>query len=72
MPSTGAGEIAVFETADQGIWIAQATTKRIGSTLTAVTEMVPPSNAPFMLDRSTIRITVMGSKRAVDIQGCTG
>ena len=72
MPSTGEGEITVIETADQGIWVAQAVTTRKGRTLTAVTELVPPSNAPFMLDRSKIRITVMGSKRAVDIQGCTG
>ncbi|WP_428544266.1 protein-disulfide reductase DsbD domain-containing protein [Profundibacter sp.] len=72
MPSTGANEVTVIEAPDQNIWVAEASSVRSGNTLTAITEMVPPSNAPFMLDRSKIRITVMGSKRAVDIQGCTG
>ena len=72
MPSTGTGEVTVIEAPDQSIWVAEATTKRSGNTLTATTEMVPPSNAPFMLDRSKIRITVIGSNRAVDILGCTG
>lgn len=72
LPSTGSGEITVIEAPDQSIWVAEATTTRRGNTLTAITEMVPPSNAPFVLDRSKIRITVMGSKRAVDILGCTG
>jgi DsbC/DsbD-like thiol-disulfide interchange protein len=72
MPPTGADEVTVIEAPDQNIWVAEASSNRNGNTLTAITEMVPPSNAPFMLDRSKIRITVMGSKRAVDIQGCTG
>ncbi|MCF6314756.1 MAG: hypothetical protein L3J30_00400 [Marinosulfonomonas sp.] len=72
MPSTGSGEITVIEAPDPSIWVTGATTKRNGSTLTATTEMVPPSNAPFMLDRSKIRITVIGSNRTVDILGCTG
>ena len=72
MPSMGAGEIAVIEAPDQSIWVAEATTKRAGSTLTATTEMVAPSNAPFMLNRSKIRITVIGANQAVDIQGCVG
>lgn len=72
LPSTGRDEIAVIEAPDQSIWVSEATTKRSGNTLTAITEMVPPSNAPFLLERSKIRITVIGSKRAVDILGCTG
>jgi len=72
MPSTGQGEIAVIEAPDQNIWVSEPTTKRRGNTLTAISEMVPPSNTPFMLDRSKIRITVIGSNRAVDILGCTG
>ena len=72
LPSTGRDEIAVIEAPDQNIWVSEAKTTRRGNTLTATTEMVPPSNAPFMLDRSKIRITVIGSNRAVDILGCTG
>lgn len=72
MPTLGKDEIAVFELPDQSIWVAEASANRTGRTLTASTEMVPPSNAPFMLDRSQVRITVMGAGRAVDILGCTG
>lgn len=72
MPPVGAGEVTVIEAPDQNIWVAETSSKRNGNTLTAITEMVPLSNAPFMLDRSKIRITVIGAKRAVDIQGCTG
>ena len=72
MPSTGKGEIAVLEMTDQNIWVSEATTKRNGATLTAISDLVGPSNAPFMLDRSKLRITVIGANKAVDILGCTG
>jgi hypothetical protein len=70
MPSVGNDEIAIVESADQTIWISQAIMDRKGGILTATVEMVPPNAAPFMLQRSDIRITVLGSERAVDIQGC--
>ena len=72
MPSTGKGEIAILEMADQSIWVSEASMKRNGSTLTATSDLVGPSNAPFILDRSKLRITVIGANKAVDIQGCTG
>jgi len=72
MPSLGRGEIAIFEHPDPTIWVAEAAATRTGPTLTAVTEMVPPSSKPFTLDRSKLRITVLGAGRAVDIWGCTG
>jgi DsbC/DsbD-like thiol-disulfide interchange protein len=70
MPSVGNDEIAIVESADQAIWISQAIMARKGGILTATVEMVPPNATPFMLQRSDIRITVLGSERAVDIQGC--
>lgn len=72
LPSTGRGEVTVIEAPDQSIWVSEASTKRNGNTLTATSDMVPPSNAPFLLERSKIRITVIGANRAVDIKGCTG
>lgn len=72
LPSTGGKEVAVIEAPDQSIWVSEAITKRGGNTLTATSEMVPPSNAPFLLERSKIRITVIGAHHAVDIMGCTG
>ncbi len=72
LPSTGGKEVTVIEAPDQSIWVSEATTKRVGNTLTVTSEMVPPSNAPFLLERSKIRITVIGARYAVDIMGCTG
>ena len=72
MPSTGGNETVVLEPGDQSIWVSEPVINRAGNTLTAISELVPPSNAPFALNRSKIRLTVLGSKRAVDIRGCTG
>jgi DsbC/DsbD-like thiol-disulfide interchange protein len=71
MPKLGAGEAAVMELADPRIWVSEADLSRDGDTLTAVAELVPPNAAPFALDRSTLRFTVIADGRAVDIRGCT-
>jgi DsbC/DsbD-like thiol-disulfide interchange protein len=71
MPTLGQDEVAIFELSDQTIWIAEADAQRTGPTLTATTDMVPPSNAPFALNRSDVRITVLGGGQGVDIMGCT-
>jgi DsbC/DsbD-like thiol-disulfide interchange protein len=66
----GVEETVVFEPADRSVWVAEAITSRQGSTLTSVTEMVASSGAPFALDRSGLRLTVLGGARAVQIDGC--
>ena len=70
LPVIGRDEIAVVELPDQTIWISEAKVTRQGRILTAIAEMVPANSKPFSLDRSTVRITVIGQGRAVDIQGC--
>lgn len=72
MPRLGHDEIAVFELPDQSVWIAEAVARRSGRTLTATTDLVPPSGKPFLLNRSDVRITVMAAGKAVDISGCAG
>ena len=72
MPMLGRDETAVFELPDPAIWIDQVETRRQGGRLTAVAEMMPADNAPFLLDRSQIRITVLAEGRGVDIRGCAG
>ncbi len=72
LPPTGGKETVVIEPADQAIWVSESVSSRHGNTITTVSDLVPPSNAPFALDRSRIRLTVLGSKRAVGITGCTG
>lgn len=69
MPARGV-EAVVMEPSDPTIWVAEAVTSRKAGVLTAVTEMVASSGAPFALDRSNLRLTVLGDGRAVEVLGC--
>lgn len=71
MPSAGGTEVAVIEPGSQQIYAGDTTTQRTGGILTASTEFLPATTGAFALDRSQLRITVLGSHHAVDIQGCT-
>ncbi len=71
MPSAGGTEIAVIEPGNPALWASQPETDRQGNTLIARSEVISASGAPFALDRSEVRITVLGAKHAVDILGCT-
>lgn len=72
MPSAGQQETVVIETADPLVWVAETDSARQGNRLTAQTELMHVSGQAFALDRSGLRLTVLGSNRAVDIQGCSG
>ncbi|PSL18203.1 disulfide bond corrector protein DsbC [Shimia abyssi] len=72
MPSAGGGEVAVIEAANPEIWVAEGTSKRQGNALLAETELMHVDGASFIVDRSTLRFTVLGANHAVDINGCTG
>ncbi len=63
-------EFVVVEAPDPRIWVSQADVTRDGATLRATVDMVHVSGAPFALDRSGIRMTVLGGDQAIDIQGC--
>jgi hypothetical protein len=71
MPSAGGQEVAVIEPGNPVLWASQPETQRQGGTLIARSEVISASGAPFALDRSEIRITVLGANHAVDIQGCS-
>ncbi|MEY4306427.1 MAG: hypothetical protein RIT52_2602, partial [Pseudomonadota bacterium] len=66
----GGEEGVVIEPADPTIWVSDSQTSRAGAVLTTVTEMVASSGAPFALDRSALRLTVLGGAQAVEINGC--
>jgi len=70
MPPLGGTEHVVVETGDPDIWVAEAATRRSGVNLLAETEMVHMDGTMFALDRSQIRITVIGPDQAVEIMGC--
>lgn len=70
LPATGGREVAVVETDNPQVWVAQGDTTRKGNRLTTVTELYHVDGRAFALDRSGLRITVIGGRNAVDIQGC--
>ncbi|WP_170332471.1 protein-disulfide reductase DsbD domain-containing protein [Ruegeria arenilitoris] len=71
MPSSGGEEIAVIEPGNPTLWASPPETSRNGNTLVARSEVISASGGPFALDRSEVRITVLGAKHSVDIQGCS-
>ena len=70
MPVMGGGETAVVELTDRLVWVAETETRREGTGLYAVTDLVPEEAQPFVLNRSALRFTVLSSGGAVDIRGC--
>ncbi|WP_299165014.1 protein-disulfide reductase DsbD domain-containing protein [uncultured Tateyamaria sp.] len=72
LPDTGGREVAVIEPGVPGVWVSEAKTTRRGGTVTAVSEMVHQKGGAFGVDRSNVRITILGGDYAVDIKGCTG
>lgn len=70
--STGTDETMVVEHNDPSIWVSEAITRREGDMIHATADVVPPDHGPFALDRSDLRITVIGSRMAVELDGCTG
>ncbi|WP_156121821.1 protein-disulfide reductase DsbD domain-containing protein [Halocynthiibacter namhaensis] len=68
----GNNDVVVFELSNTEIWVSSAQIRREGGLVLAQVDMVPPSATPFALDRSDVRITVIGDDRAINIQGCHG
>ncbi len=72
VPQVGDREMVVFELPNASIWISETTSRRDGNTVTAVADVVPADAGPFAMNRSDLRITVLGSRMAVELLGCTG
>ncbi len=70
MPASGGREVVIIEPGNPEIWVSQSATSRSGNVLSATSELVHSSGQPYALDRSQIRITVLGKRHAVDIRGC--
>ena len=70
LPPAGGTEVVVIEAGDPLIWVSPTEVERRGDRLSARAEMLHVSGQGFALDRSALRITVLGEARAVDILGC--
>ena len=70
MPALGPDEAVVIESANPDLWVSEPSSQRTGGTLVATAEAQSRDGGPLALDRSDLRITVLGEGKAVDIQGC--
>lgn len=71
IPLMGAGEFAVVELGDPGLWVSEARLDRQGGRLTASVDVQPMTDGAVAVDRAQVRVTVIGSKGAVELLGCT-
>ncbi|MEM7721078.1 MAG: protein-disulfide reductase DsbD domain-containing protein [Pseudomonadota bacterium] len=72
VPPVGNDETVVMEHRDPMIWVSEAMTNRQGARVTAVADVVPADAGPFALNRSDLRVTVIGTQMAVELDSCTG
>lgn len=71
MPTAGGSEVVVIEPGIADVWVSESDTRREGNHVIATSDMMHVNAGPIAVQRSDIRITVLGSSHAVDIQGCT-
>lgn len=70
MPSLGQREVVVIEPGQSNIWMSETDVSRRGNQLTAIGDLAATNGGVFVIDRSEIRITVLGPNQAVEIKGC--
>lgn len=64
------GEVAMFELRSTPMWVSETEMGRDGQTMFASAEFVPESGKPFDLDPNDLRITVLSTAGAIEIDGC--
>lgn len=72
MPAGTGREQTVIEAGDPQIWVAEPQTRWDGGELVSQARMLHAEGGVFALDRSAVRITVLGGHHPIDIQGCDG
>ncbi len=71
MPSAGGTEVAVIEPGSPFLQAGNTNARRSGNVLVAETEFFSLTKELAAVDRSAVRITVLGQHHAVDIKGCS-
>ncbi|MFG6500735.1 protein-disulfide reductase DsbD domain-containing protein [Sulfitobacter sp. 1A13191] len=71
LPSAGGKETVVIEPGNPNMWMSETVSQRSGNMLVASGEMIAENGTALALDRSAIRITVIGKNHAVEVTGCT-
>lgn len=65
-------ETAAMEVEGGAIWVSEPELSRDGDLLTARADLVAETGAPFELDPSRLRLTLIGTEAAVEFRGCEG
>lgn len=63
-------DIVIVEAGDPDVWVSEADVSNANGILSATVDMVHMTGAAFALDRSRMRVTLLGSTRAVEFTGC--
>lgn len=70
LPNTQTTQAVIIETQDPQVWVSTPDTNQNGRQLMATSNLYHIESDSFALDRSGIRITLLGDQGAVDIMGC--
>lgn len=70
LPNAAQDDFVVVEHRNPSIWISDAQMTRQTGQLRAVLDMVPSNAQPFDLNGDDLTVTILGSTRAVEMQGC--
>lgn len=70
LPDAYPDDFIILEHRDPSIWISDAQMTRNTGRLIAVLDMVPSNAKPFDLRGDDVTVTILGTTRAVEIQGC--
>lgn len=70
VPKLKGKEAMVIEARNPLLWVSEPRAERRGNTLSARAQISHVEGAPFMLDRGGLRVTVLGTSRAIEWQGC--
>lgn len=70
LPNSQTAQAVIIETSDPQVWVSEPDTDQNGRQLTASSDLYHINGDSFALDRSGIRITLLGDHGAVDIMGC--
>lgn len=63
-------DLAVIEFTAPDIWIDQTDLARTENAVTAQAELVSFSDAPFIMDQSKLRVTLIGAAQTIEINSC--
>ncbi|MBE0414435.1 protein-disulfide reductase DsbD domain-containing protein [Yoonia sp.] len=72
LPETSMAGLVVIESGSPDVWVSEADITRTNGRLQATVDMVHISSGPFALDRSQLRMTLLGASQAIELQGCQG